>query len=127
LKTRFPRVQFFITTHSPIILQSADEGGVFVLPLPDELAAGRVVRRLESHEHERIVLGRAEKVLLGEAFGLKRTWSLQAEKLVKQWEKLAALKHVTGKLPSREQKELARLEKKVQLVFDGMEPELLDA
>jgi energy-coupling factor transporter ATP-binding protein EcfA2 len=127
LKTRFPRVQFFNTTHSPIILQSADEGGVFVLPLPDELTAGRVVRRLGSHEHDRIVLGRAEKVLLGEAFGLKRTWSLQAEKLVKQWEKLAALKHANGRLPSREQKELARLEKKVQLVFDDMEPEMLDA
>ena len=51
LKTRFPRVQFFITTHSPLILQGADEGGVFVLPLPDELTSTtRTVRQLKPHE-----------------------------------------------------------------------------
>jgi hypothetical protein len=127
LKTRFPRVQFFITTHSPIILQSADEGGVFVLPLPEELSSGRTVRRLEAHEHDRIVLGRAEKVLLGEAFGLKRTWSIQAERLVKRWEQLAALKQAKGRLAPGEQKELTTLEKKVQLVFDDTEPEVRDA
>ncbi len=67
LRTRFPHVQFFLTTHSPIIVQAADPGGVFILPLPGELARGRTVRRLSPHEQERVTLGRAEKVLLGEA------------------------------------------------------------
>ena len=51
-------------------------------------------------------------MLLGEAFGLKRTWSLQAERIVKRSENLAALKQTKGRLPPAQQKELASWRKK---------------
>jgi hypothetical protein len=119
LKVRFPLVQFFITTHSPLILQAADPGGIFVLPLPNEADAGRTVRRLAPHEQQRIVLGRAEKVLLGEAFGLKRTWSLQADRLVHQWEQLAARREALGAaLPAEDQRHYEALTQQVEMVLD---------
>src|SRR5690606_14322326 len=34
LKRHFPKIQFLVTTHSPIICQAADENGLFVLPEP---------------------------------------------------------------------------------------------
>jgi hypothetical protein len=118
LKTRFPLAQFFITTHSPLIVQAADPGGIFVLPLPTEVDFGRSVRRLAPHEQERIALGRAEKVLLGEAFGLKRTWSLQADSLVSRWEELAARRESQGYLPPEEMADYKRLTQQVSMVFD---------
>ena len=127
LKTRFPLVQFFVTTHSPLIVQAADPGGIFVLPLPTETEAGKSVRRLKPHEQEKIVLGRAEKVLLGEAFGLERTWSVHADKLVKKWEKMTALREAQGALPEEEQKQYESLSKQVEMVFDQDSPEAANA
>jgi predicted ATPase len=127
LKTRFPLVQFFITTHSPLIVQAADPGGIFVLPLPNEIESGREVRRLRPHEYARIVLGRAEKVLLGEAFGLTHTWSLHADKLVHQWERLAAQRESQGSLPDNDQRRYDALTSQMQIVFDDSEAELVDA
>jgi predicted ATP-binding protein involved in virulence len=118
LKIRFPLVQFFITTHSPLIVQAADPGGIFVLPLPNEVAAGRVVRRLNQNEQQRIVLGRSEKVLLGEAFGLKHTWGVQADNLVRRWEELTARREATGTLPAQDQQEYKQLTRQMRLVFD---------
>ncbi len=118
LKTRFPNVQFFITTHSPITLQAADDGGIFVLPLPNELQSGREVRRLSAEEQKRIVLGRADKVLLGAAFGLKQTWSIRAERLVDRWAVLAALSQTGNALTAGENAELQELREQVELVFD---------
>lgn len=118
LKTRFPLIQFFITTHSPLIAQSASEGGLYVLPLPSEISQGQKVRRLERHEQERVSLGRAEKVLLGEAFGLKQTWSRQAETIVARWQTLTAKRHSSVGLSIKEQTELGKLTKQVEIVFD---------
>lgn len=127
LKSRFPRIQFFITTHSPLIVQAADPGGIFVLPLPSESVAGKEVRRLSTHEQQRIILGRAEKVLLGEAFGLKRTWSLQADKLVRKWELLAAKKKAHGTLTASEQNDFQKLTEQMQIVFDDSGEEVSGA
>lgn len=127
LKTRFPLVQFFITTHSPLIAQAADDGGLFVLPLPNEIASGQRVRRLNPHEQQRIALGSAEKVLLGEAFGLRQTWSLRAEKLVEEWERLAARRNAVGSLTPESEREYATLSKQVEIVFDDQPEEVVNA
>lgn len=118
LKTRFPNIQFFVTTHSPLIAQAADPGGLFVLPLPDEIMSGQTVRRLEPHEQERVALGRAEKVLLGQAFGLRHTWSERANQLVKRWKHLTAQRHSGKPLPEEEQKELDQLSDQMEIIFD---------
>jgi hypothetical protein len=127
LKTRFPFVQFFITTHSPLIAQAADEGGVYVLPLPNEIAAGQYVRRLADHEQQRVALGSAEKVLLGEAFGLKHTWSTRAERLVEKWERLAAERNALGRLSADAEKEYEKLTSQVEIVFDDVPQEAVHA
>lgn len=127
LKTRFPRVQFFITTHSPLIVQAADEGGLFVLPLPNEIATGRRVRRLAAHEQKRVSLGNAEKVLLGEAFGLRHTWSARADRLVEEWERLAALRNANGGLSPREEHKYEELSKQMEIVFDDVPEETIHA
>jgi predicted ATPase len=118
LKTRFPKIQFFITTHSPLIAQAADPGGLYVLPLPNEIDKGRTVRRLTPKEQERVSLGRAEKVLLGEAFGLKQTWGRQAEKLIARWDELSAKRHLNGGLKTGELDEYNALKQKMEIVFD---------
>ena len=127
LKTRFPQVQFFITTHSPLIAQAADEGGLFVLPLPDELKFGRRVRRLEPHEQRRITLGSADKVLLGAAFGLTEAWGVRAERLVDQWELLAAQRNAIGSLPPEAEKKYDELSEQVEIVFDDLPEETVHA
>ena len=127
LRIRFPLIQFFVTTHSPLILQAADPGGIFVLPLPNEVDAGLRVRRLNEQEQQRIALGRAEKVLLGEAFGLKRTWSVKADKLVRRWETLSAQLEAQGELPFSEQQDLDQLTKQMKLVFDEGPDEIVHA
>jgi energy-coupling factor transporter ATP-binding protein EcfA2 len=126
-KTRFPQVQFFLTTHSPLIAQAADEGGLFVLPLPDEIASGRRIRRLSAQEQQRIALGSAEKVLLGEAFGLKHTWSPRAERLVEEWERLAAQRNAQGSLPPAAEKKYTELSEQVEIVFDDLPEEATHA
>ena len=118
LKTRFPLVQFFLTTHSPLIAQAADEEGLFILPLPDEIASGRGIRRLTPQEQQRIALGSAEKVLLGEAFGLKHTWSPRAQRLVEEWELLAAQRNAMGSLSPEAKRKYEELSDQVEIVFD---------
>jgi len=126
-KMRFPQVQFFLTTHSPLIAQAADAGGLFILPLPNEIALGRQIRRLNPHEQQRIMLGNAEKVLLGEAFGLKHTWSPRAERLVEEWERLAAQRNATGKLPPEAEEKYTELSEQMEIVFDDLPEEVIHA
>lgn len=43
LCTHFPRIQFIVTTHSPLICQSAEQGSVFRLPRPGREETGEMV------------------------------------------------------------------------------------
>jgi predicted ATP-binding protein involved in virulence len=116
LKTRFPKVQFIVTTHSPIIAQAADPDGIYVLPLQNE--SERQPRRLEKHEYEKIVLRQAEKTLLGEAFGLKTTYSKRANQLIDEWKRLNAKNKAGADLTAKELKELKALENQMELIFE---------
>lgn len=113
-KERFPKTQFFVTTHSPLIVQAADPGGIFVLPMPGE--SNRNARRLDEHEYLKIVLGRAEKVLLGEAFNLHETRGQWAVNQIEKWKKLRAKKAAGAPLTAVETKDLAKLRDEMQLV-----------
>jgi hypothetical protein len=42
LRQHFPKIQFIVTTHSPLICQAADAGTVFRLPRPGESGGGMV-------------------------------------------------------------------------------------
>ncbi|MFO1496034.1 MAG: AAA family ATPase [Lysobacterales bacterium] len=88
LTRHFPALQFIVTTHSPLIAQSADRDGIFVLPMPDE--GDRTPRKLSSAECDAIRLGRADHTLLGAAFGLGSTRSLAAERETLRYQALAS-------------------------------------
>jgi hypothetical protein len=95
-KQHFPEVQFFVTTHSPLVAQAADPNGVFFLPSPTESNAEP--RPLTPEETERLRLGRAEKTLLGVAFGLRTVRSRWANSRIEQWKILNA-KERAGRVP----------------------------
>lgn len=116
LKRHFPLVQFLVTTHSPLVAQAADLNGVFVLPSQSD--SGRLPRRLDDSELERLRLGRAEKTLLGSAFGLKSSRSHWANRQIDRWKKLKA-KHAAGaRLTQAETREFRELQDQMTLAFE---------
>jgi hypothetical protein len=119
LKAHFPMVQFIVSTHSPLVAQAADPNGAFVLPSHDD--TGRMPRRLDDHEYERLRLKRAEKTLLGSAFGLKSTRSKWANDQIERWKRLNAKSKSGENLTRDEEAALASLTEQMRIVFDPPE------
>jgi len=115
-KERFPKIQFFVTSHSPLVVQAADPGGIYVLPMPGE--SQRKERRLDDHEYTKIILGRAEKVLLGEAFNLQDTRSQWAVKQIEKWKALSAKQEAGVTLTTAERKEMQGMQTEMKLIFE---------
>lgn len=65
-REHFPRVQFIVTTHSPIICQAAEPGTVFRLPRPGVEERGRFVR---GDELKRLIHGSIQDAYGTEVFG----------------------------------------------------------
>jgi hypothetical protein len=123
LKIHFPHIQFIVSTHSPLIAQAADPNGVFVLPSHED--EGRAPRRLDEHEYQMLRLRRAEKTLLGSAFGLNSTRSKWANERIAQWQLLNA-KNKSGVLLSQdEDSEYQMLSEQMKIVFEPSSPETI--
>jgi hypothetical protein len=75
LKRHFPKVQFIVTTHSPLILQAADPNGLFVLPEP---GSETKARPMPTEDYEQIIASRPDTILTTAAFGLQNTRSPRA-------------------------------------------------
>lgn len=86
-KRLFPRIQFIVTTHSPLICQAADPGGIFHLPAP---GTGQKPFQISGEDYQRIIAGRAESILLSPAFGLEHTRSPTAVNARREYSRLAA-------------------------------------
>lgn len=117
LKAHFPQVQFIVSTHSPLVAQAADPNGIFVLPSQDD--AGRLPRRLDEHEFEQLKLRRAEKTLLGAAFGLKSARSKWANDRIDAWKLLNAKKKGGANLSGAEEKEFIHLHEQMSIAFES--------
>jgi hypothetical protein len=78
LKTHFPEIQFIVTTHSPYICQSADPGGLILLPSPGEHRPPRIV---DQDLYQRVVYGSGDDAILSELFGIETPYSLAAERM----------------------------------------------
>jgi hypothetical protein len=115
LKVHFPLVQFLVSTHSPLVAQAADPNGIFVLPSPTDTK--REPRALDPEEAEKIRLGRAEKTLLGRAFGLDSVRSNWAMRQIERWKKLNAKKR-EHPLTKTEKLEHQDLKKQMELAFE---------
>jgi energy-coupling factor transporter ATP-binding protein EcfA2 len=88
LKSHFPRIQFIVTTHSPLVCQSADGGRVFVLPAPGEDGEPR---RMSPAEYQRVLAGDPAEVLASAAFGLQQT---RSDKMVRAMRRHAELQQL---------------------------------
>lgn len=89
LKSRFPKVQFLVTSHSPIICQAADPHGLFVLPEPG--SAARPFRVVDD-EYQRIIASRPDTILLSSAFKLENTRSPLAVENRREFARLESMR-----------------------------------
>ncbi len=111
LKERFPKIQFLVTTHSPIICQAADENGLFVLPSPD---SDDEPRAISPEEYQKIVNSRSDVILRSSLFGLQNTRSARAIDNRKRIAELNAKKRAGAKLSVVEATELNQLLKSLE-------------
>jgi energy-coupling factor transporter ATP-binding protein EcfA2 len=105
LKTHFPQIQFIVTTHSPYICQSADPGGLILLPGPGENFPPRII---DQDLYERIVYGSGDDAILTELFGVDTPYSAQAEQLRQRLGDLET-KVLEGKASAEEKEEFKAL------------------
>ncbi len=116
LKRHFPKIQFLVTTHSPIICQAADENGLFVLPEPGSDATPRA---LTADEYKTVISSRPDTILLTPAFNLQNTRSPRAVEGRAEYAKLMAKKRAGAKLTKDEQGKVTQLE---MFAITGEEP-----
>jgi hypothetical protein len=99
LKEHFPKVQFIVTSHSPVICPAANERMVFHLPPPgSELDPFQI----GEDAYWKIVRSRPDQILLTPAFGLKDTRSPFALRQRTAYSRLAAKKRATRLTPEEE-------------------------
>lgn len=118
LTSRFPALQFLVTTHSPFICQAASKRGIIRLPAPGE---DRQMEHVDERLYAAIVNGGADDAVMSELFGLEHAHSERAEKLR---ESVAALevKVIDG---TATPEEIARYEADKQRLPENMD-ELAD-
>ncbi len=105
LTEHFPRMQFIVTTHSPLICHAAEKGSIFALPVPGAGGSGRI---LQGAERDRLVYGDVSDAYATEAFGVDDTGSPESHRMR---ERLAVLntKEIREGLSRTELREQERL------------------
>jgi hypothetical protein len=106
LTRHFPRVQFIVTTHSPLVCQAADNGRIYHIPQPSDGAPFR----LDEQSYESIIAGKPDQILLSPAFGLSHTRSPKAVRARERHARLTSKKRATGQLAFEEIQELSQLD-----------------
>jgi predicted ATP-dependent endonuclease of OLD family len=104
-RKHFPKMQFLVTTHSPLICQAADVGTVFRLPRPGVAEAGGMV---EGTQLQRLLFGNVLDAYGTEVFGPDVTRSEQSKVMSSRLAELN-VKEVREGLTSAEKKERDRL------------------
>lgn len=107
LKRHFPRIQFLVTTHSPIICQAADANGLFVLPEPGSRDKPHA---LTHDEYNKVISSRPDTILLTPAFGLKNTRSPRAVEGRAEYSKLKAKQNAGATLSKAEHTKMQQLQ-----------------
>lgn len=102
---RFPKMQFLVTTHSPIVCRAARRGSIWLLPAPD---SEDEPRRVTGSELDRLIDGNILDAYGTELFGVNVTRSGRSKKKL---ERLAWLnrKRLSAKLSGTERRELESL------------------
>ncbi|WP_438035911.1 AAA family ATPase [Sorangium sp. So ce204] len=106
LKEHFPRIQFIVTTHSPLICQAADEQAIYHLPAP---GSEGVPRQLSIEEYWEVVRGTPTEIYRTAAFGMRETRSSRATQARREHAQLKA-KEKAAALTAAEVQKLKQLE-----------------
>lgn len=106
---RFPKVQFIVTTHSPIICRAARKGSIWKLPTP---GSGGESFRVKGIEEERLISGNILDAYSTEYFGKDIERSAQSEADLARLAKLAK-RRALGQLSIEEESELEFLRAKL--------------
>ena len=101
----FPKMQFIVTTHSPIICRAARRGSVWQLPAP---GSGDEARRIVGPELDRLIDGNILDAYGTELFGEEVTRSEQSKAKLARLARLNR-KRLTSRLSPSEQSELEHL------------------
>lgn len=103
LKRHFPGMQFIVTTHSPLICQAAEPGGLFTMP-----RCG-VVRPIERETWAEVANGTVDTAIMSRLFGLESPQSQEAARARRRLGALEA-KRIREGLSASEEQERAALE-----------------
>ena len=85
LVERFPMVQFFVTTHSPIICRSAARGSIWRLPTP---GTGEEAHQIQGQDRDRLINGSILDAFGTEYFGEDITRSDASRRMMKELARL---------------------------------------
>ncbi len=107
LKRHFPKIQFLVTTHSPLICQAADPNGLFVLPEP---GSSDKPRALSKDDYQKVIASRPDTILLSPAFGLQNTRSPRAVQGRAELARLHAKQRAGGRWTRDERDRAAQLQ-----------------
>ncbi len=99
LTQRFPKVQFIVTSHSALVCQAANPGGIFHLPPP---GSQQQPFRLSEEDYWKIKRSKADEILLSPAFGMNHTRSPEAVQGRRDFAKLKAKQRSVGLAPAEE-------------------------
>lgn len=116
LKSRFPGIQFIVSTHSPFICQAADPNGLIRLPAPGE---ERTVEHIPEHLYTIVKNGSADEAVLTELFGLETSHSQSSESLREELAQLEVLL-IKGKAGDAQKKRYEQLLKSLPDTQDHM-------
>ncbi len=106
-KRYFPNIQFIVTTHSPLICQSAKDGSIWKL---GEKGAEKSIEKIEGDDFNRLVYGNILNAMGTELFGKNVMRSEYAKKKLERLAKLNSYK-AFGKITKEEEVELKELRK----------------
>ncbi len=104
-REHFPKIQFIVTTHSPLVCQAAEVGTVFRLPAP---GGSEIPEMVTGHELDRLLFGDILDAYGTGLFGQGITRSLKSRKHLERLAQLN-LKEINEGLSDREEGEQARL------------------
>ncbi len=103
----FPKVQFIVSTHSPLVCQSAEHGSIYMLP---DAGTENESRMLEGTEFNRLVFGNVLEAYGTDAFGGEAALT-RSDESKKKHNRLAELnnKEIIKKLSDSEKSEQQEL------------------
>ncbi|WP_171181857.1 AAA family ATPase [Ruegeria sp. HKCCD8929] len=102
----FPKAQFFVTTHSPIICQAAESGSIWRLARP---GSDEQSHRVTGQDLERLIYGNVLEAYSTEYFGVDVTRSHASKDMLRRLAELNR-KSLKGGLSSTEESERATLQ-----------------